>query len=549
MRPSRPVIGSVALSALTAAYMLFLTNGTFWAKAFACFEGHSYALAMFAAGLFALFLAGLATVSVQYLIKPLFILLVLIAAAASYYADTFGTLIDRQMIQNILLTTPGEARHLVTPDMALHLLVYGLLPAAFIATVRVRHRPFGSKVLHNSLVVVPALLLALGIVFANYQAFSGTLRAHRDLMASLNPVAPIGAAIRYADRLTRERNIVAQPLGLDAHQSERVETSRKPVVTVFVVGETARAQNFGLAGYTRDTTPELRALNVASFDAVSSCGTSTAVSVPCMFSVYPRDDYTEPKALATQNLTDVLSHAGLSVAWYDNDTGSMQVADRIPYEFLPSKPDDRYYEGGECLDDVLVDRLAAALDTVRGNSVIVLHQLGSHGPAYFARYPASFERFKPACRTSQFADCTRQEIVNAYDNTIAYTDHILAEAIRLLGRHQELASNLFYVSDHGESLGENGLFLHGAPYFMAPETQTHVPMIAWFSPAYAELVGLDPGCVRNLADAPLSHDNVFHTVLGLSEVSTSVYQPPLDMFAACRTGPGGKVAQLPEPRS
>ena len=210
-----------------------------------------------------------------------------------------------------------------------------------------------------------------------------------------------------------------------------------------------------------------------------------------MFSVYPRADYTEPKALATQNLTDVLSHAGLSVAWYDNDTGSMQVADRMAYEFLPAKADDRYCEGGECLDDVLVNRLAVALDAVKGNSVIVLHQLGSHGPAYSARYPAAFERFKPACHTSQFADCTREEIVNAYDNTIAYTDHILAEAIRLLDRHQELATNLFFVSDHGESLGENGLFLHGAPYFMAPDTQTHVPMIAWFSPSYAALVGLD----------------------------------------------------------
>lgn len=549
MRLSRPVIGSVALSALTAAYILFVTNGTFWAKAFAYFGGHPDALVMFGAGLFALFLAGVTTFSVKYLVKPLFILLVLIAAAASYYTDTFGTLIDRQMIQNILLTTPGEARHLITPDMARHLLLHGLLPAAFIAAVRVRHRPFLSKVRRNSLVIFPAVLLAIGIVFANYQAFSGTFRAHRDLMASLNPVAPIGAAIRYADRLMRERNIVAEPLGLDARQSERVATSQKPVVTVFVVGETARAQNFGLAGYARDTTPELRALNVASFNAVSSCGTSTAVSVPCMFSIYPRADYTEPKALATQNLTDVLSHAGLSVAWYDNDTGSMQVADRMAYEFLPAKPDDRYCEGGECRDDVLVNRLAVALDAIKGNGVIVLHQLGSHGPAYSARYPASFERFKPACHTSQFADCTREEIVNAYDNTIAYTDHILAEAIRVLDSRQDLATNLLFVSDHGESLGENGLFLHGAPYFMAPETQTHVPMIAWFSPAYASLVGLDRGCVRNLEDAPLSHDNVFHTMLGLSEVSTAAYQPALDMFAACRGRPGGTVAQLPEQRS
>ncbi len=534
MRLHRPALGSITLSALVAAWLLFGPNLSFWSRGLEYFGRYPLTLAAFAAGLYLLFFAALTTLSVKYLIKPLFIALILIAAAASFYMDTFGILVDRQMIQNVMLTTPAEARHLITPDYVLHMILFGLLPAGLVALVRVRHRDFGAKVLRNAGMVLPALALALGIVALNYQSFAGTFRAHRDLMGSLNPAAPIASAVHYAARRLQERDIVAAPLGLDARQSDRIAHSARPVVTVLVVGETARAQNFGLNGYSRDTTPELRERQVANFTDVSSCGTSTAVSVPCMFSVYPRKAYSEAKALASENLVDILTHSGQDVRWYDNDTGSMQVADRIPYEFLPAGNDTASCSGGECHDDILVKRLDKALDAVKGNSVIVLHQLGSHGPAYFERYPPEFERFRPACHSQEFSDCTRDEIVNAYDNTILYTDHVLSQMIDHLAARTDLATNLFYLSDHGESLGENGLYLHGAPYFLAPETQTHVPMIAWFSPGYGDLVSLDRACVANLTDAELSQDNVFHTMLGMSEVSTAVYEPGLDIFAPCR---------------
>ncbi len=543
MRLHRPVIGSVSLSLLTAAFLLVGPNQTFWRKGLEYFSGHLDKLVWLGLGLFCLLSAILVIVSVKYVIKPVLIALVLVAASASYYVNTFGVLIDREMIQNVALTTTSEAKHLFTPNLILHLVLFGLLPSLAIAFVRVRHRRFPAKLLYNTLTVFALLGGAALATFLNYSAFASTFRQHRDLIASLNPSAPVVAAFQFASREMEDRNLTPAPLGTDAAKGPLIAKAGKPVLTVFVVGETARAQNFGLNGYEKNTTPELAARGVFNFSNVSSCGTSTAVSVPCMFSNYPRRDYSERKAHSTENLTDVLTHAGVKVEWYDNDTGSMRVAERIPYEFLPATNDPRFCSGGECHDEILVDRLKRALPSVQSDTVIVLHQLGSHGPAYFERYPKDFERFQPACQTAQFADCERAEIVNAYDNTILYTDHVLSEIIDTLKGEDRLSTALFFVSDHGESLGENGLYLHAAPYFIAPSTQTHVPQVAWFSQSYQTAFGIDTSCLKARASADLSHDNVFHTILGLMDVSTSVYSRELDAFAPCR-GTGKTLASI-----
>jgi lipid A ethanolaminephosphotransferase len=534
MHISRPRVGSVTLSIVTAAFLLTLPNRTFWKKGLTYFVGHEPQFALLALGLFLLLTAFLTTFSVKYAIKPIFIVLILIAAVSSYYVDTLGILITRDMIQNVMLTTTSEARHLVTPDLVLHLVLYGLIPAALVAWVEVVHQRFPAKFVTNCLVVFPSLVAAAIITFFAYPAFASTIRQHGDLMGSLNPGAPVASAIKYAVHQMRERNIVVQPLGRDAMQNGSTKHSAKPMLTVLVIGETSRAQNWGMGGYAKDTTPELIARKVSYFTDVSSCGTSTAVSVPCMFSMYPRSDFSDYKALSTENLTDVLAHAGLDVRWFDNDTGAYRVADRIPYEFLPDTKDPRFCSGGECLDQILVDRLARELPQIKSNAVIVLHELGSHGPEYHGRYSSDLERFKPACQSAQFADCTRDEIVNAYDNTIAYTDHVLAGIIDLLGAHPEFASSMVFVSDHGESLGENGIYMHGAPYFIAPSTQTQIPMLAWFSGAYQSVMPTSLSCLEAEHGSPLSHDNFFHTVLGMTGVSTSVYDRKFDAFAACR---------------
>ena len=534
----RPRIASVPLSVVTAAYLLFLTNFTFWRKGVFLFAGHEAQLVGLAVALFLLFVAGLVTVSVKYLTKPLFMFLLLVSGAASYFTDTFGTIVDRDMIENMVDTTPSEAAHFVTSGYVLHLFLFGILPALLVAWVRIEHRSFGQKFWRNCAVIFPCLIGAAVIVGANFAIFSSTFREHGDYMGVLNPASPIVGAVKYAKRRMRQGHVVAQAYGEDARIVWPVSSQAKRRIAVVVVGETARAKNFSLDGYARETNPELKARGVFNFANASSCGTATAVSVPCMFSGLTRADYSEEKALARQNLVDVLVHAGAKVAWFDNNTGSKGVADRVQYEFLPASADPSLCYKGECRDQVLIDRLKRFLaeDRTDRNVVVVLHMIGSHGPAYHLRYPAEFARFQPACTTAQFADCTTDEIVSAYDNTILYTDHVLSQVIDVLkAEGDDVASSMIYMSDHGESLGENGVYLHGMPYFMAPSGQTHIPFVTWFSDRYRADEALQADCLRAKADEPYSQDNLFHSVLGMMSVRTTVYDADLDVAASCRS--------------
>lgn len=524
------------MSLFVAVYILVALNLTFWNDAFHVFGGLHGAFYMFAAAIMLLVFAGMIVFSAKYLIKPFLVFLIIAGAIASYYTDFFGVVIDKEMIRNAVVTTPEEASHLITATFIMHVILYGVLPSALVLATRVKHRPLLSKAFVNLAAVVVCLSLCAGLAFANYSGLSSNIREHRDMMAKLTPFAPITSAIALVVSAYREIGLVRAPLGTDAQIGPVIAKAQKPVVTIIVAGETARAMNFSLNGYQRDTNPELELRGVTNFTQTTSCGTATAVSLPCMFSVYGKRNYSDRKARSTDTLMDVLRRAGIDGYWWDNNTGSKGIADLISFASVTKQKNSAYCKQGECLDDIFLGKLDSKLAGITRNTVIVLHQLGSHGPAYFMRYPEEFRRFVPDCRTPQLSECSREEIVNAYDNTILYTDHNLAAVIDLLRKHQgRVDGAMIYMSDHGESLGENGLFLHGAPYMFAPVEQTHVPFIAWFSDGYAELTKLDRHCLAKYATAATSHDNLFHTVLGMMNVETKVYNPHLDVFAACRS--------------
>jgi lipid A ethanolaminephosphotransferase len=531
----RPRITSEWLSVIVAAYLLVFMNGTFWHKSATYLSGENLALACLAIGLFAGFVAILVTFSAKYVIKPVLILLILSATASAWFMDRFGVVIDSEMIRNAAETTGPEAGHLITPTFLLHIALYGLLPALLVLWVQVEHRTLLRKVVRNLGVIVPAVLVLAGAGASNSGTFIFTSREHRDWFRSLNPIFPIGAAISYTVKSTEEANIKAEPIGLDAKVTDAfVPGLRKPRVTIIVVGETARAQNFQLGGYARETNPELSKRDIFYFKDTSSCGTATAVSVPCMFSRYTRSEYSHAKALATENLVDVLGHASVRTEWWDNNTGNKNVADRIGSQDFFKMKDPRYCTNGECLDEIMLDKVDGWLDSVKGDSVLVLHQLGNHGPAYYARYPEKFRKFTPDCRTVEFKDCTPETITNAYDNALLYTDFILSSIIdKLKARDKNIDASMIYMSDHGESLGENGLYLHGTPYIFAPSQQTHIPFVLWLgSTAKA---AIDTNCLNQKTAEPVSHDNLFHTVLGMMHVQTAVRDPALDIGSACRS--------------
>jgi lipid A ethanolaminephosphotransferase len=368
-----------------------------------------------------------------------------------------------------------------------------------------------------------------------FQDLAAVARNHRELRFQVAPANVVYALAKVGASDGRAVARPLEPIGTDARLGASWAQRAKPALLVVVVGETARAANWGLSGYARQTTPELAQVqDLVNFADVRSCGTNTEVSLPCMFAPVGRRDYDEARIRGRQSLLHVLDHAGLQVLWRDNQSGCKSVCPGLPQERLDAAKVAGLCDSQGCLDGVLLEGLAGRLDP-RRSQVVVLHMHGSHGPAYSARYPRAFARFQPECRTAELRECTPQEVVNAYDNTLLYTDHVLAQTIAFLRTQQaRFDTAMVYVSDHGESLGESGLYLHGLPWSIAPAEQTHVPMLMWLSPGYARSFALDTSCLRERAARPASHDNLFHTVLGLLDVRTAVHEPALDLAAGCR---------------
>lgn len=488
----------------------------------------------FAVLLWSAFCLLLLPFSFRPLLRPMISLVAITAALAAYFMNDYGITIDRVMMQNVMETDTGEVGALVSAKMVAYVLLLGVLPAALAWYWPMRYRP----VLHGlltklALAFTASVLLVLSVV-SFYSTYAPVFREPDKLTHFINPTNYIYATARTAsEKLMLERKTVVQPIAPDA---SRTASGQRKKLMIFVVGETARADHFGLNGYPRPTTPELGQLDILNFSQVHSCGTSTAVSVPCMFSMFPRKEYTDKKGKSFESLLDVLQRTGMKVLWLENNSDCKGVCVRVPHQDIPKTQPSAFCDGKRCLDESLLVGLQPYIDQLDEDTLIVLHSDGSHGPEYYDRYPADQEVFKPVCHTNQLGSCTQQELQNVYDNTIHYTDHFLAQVVGLLKQNQQrFDTAMWYVSDHGESLGENGVYLHAAPYAIAPEAQTHVPMVLWFGQGALADAGLNRDCLEGRQNqAGLSHDYVFHSLLGWFNVSTSLYQAPLDLFAGCR---------------
>jgi len=528
---------STSVPFLVALWCVALCNAAFWQELWEDRGGFTFANTAFVASVVVVAVLyvnlQLSLLTFRGIGRPLLAFVLLASAVVAYFTSNLGARIDQAMFHNVVETNPSETAELVTPRLLLYVLGLGVLPVVFLLRAPIAYAPIATEIARKLRVAGWSALCALPIAAFYYADYASLMRNHRELRFLITPTNFLnGTRVYLRERYTAPQ--VAQPIGLDAQGLRPSAPGGPHWLIVIVVGETARAANFSLGGYGRNTNPELAAQDVLYFTEVRSCGTSTAVSLPCMFSDLGREGFSPSRAAGRENLLDVLAHAGFEVLWRDNDAGCKGTCERVEFENLVRSTDPALCSTGECYDEILLAGLQERLDRTNRDLAIVLHMHGSHGPGYQLRYPPAFERFTPVCRTLELGDCSHEALVNAYDNTIVYTDHVLAQTIELLKRNAaRFDSGLVYVSDHGESLGEDGLYLHGMPYWMAPDEQTHVPMIVWTSEGLRHRRGLDWAALSDCRNEPASHDNLFHSVLGLLDVRTSVYKPELDLFRGC----------------
>ena len=458
--------------------------------------------------------------------KPVLIIMLIMAAICGYFTDAYGTIFDSGMLVNSLQTDQAEALGLMAPSFVIRLLLLGVLPAFIISKIRIKRLSIGHSIVQKAITLIMSVAIIAVCLLPFGDQYASFFRQHKIVRSYTNPITPIYSAIKlgtdYIDELRRPDTMTAH--AVDAKRTITVGNV-KPKLMVFVVGETVRADHIGLNGYKRDTMPLLaKQADIYSFKHATSCGTSTAYSVPCMFSYANREDYDMDTAEYNENVLDTLHKQGVNVIWRDNNSSSKGVADRVTFEDYRT-PDTNPNCDVECRDIGMLNGFDALVKSDKGvksditpkDTLILLHQMGNHGPAYYKRYPKAFEEYKPVCMTNELSKCDDQSVINGYDNAIRYTDYFLDNIIETLKPYQQdYDVMMVYISDHGESLGENNIYLHGLPYGIAPNAQKQVPVIIWSPNGNS----IDNNSLSSMINQPVSHDFITPTLLKFFNITT-----------------------------
>ncbi len=460
--------------------------------------------------------------------------LLLISAVVGFYMTEFGVAIDTSIIRSVIETDAREASTLLSGAFFWNVFLYGVLPAIVVLLAPLKQQTWKADLASKATLIVLSIVAPAVAIYANYLEFSFYAQANRHVRLFMNPLYPVYATGQYLGEIFQTSTATQMTLASGASRVAHAEAA-KPLAVVLVLGETARADHWTFNGYERDTNRFTSGYDVVNFPNVTSCGTSTADSLPCIFSPLARTDFSHVAAASQENLLALAERMSIDVLWVDNSTGCKAICADEDFVSIAGADDPELCDAHGCYDELLLREIERALPDSTHDTFVVLHQRGSHGPTYYQNTPASAKQFLPECTLDTFRDCDDESLKNAYDNTILYGDLVLAGLIDTLTTLQATHDvALLYVSDHGESLGENGLYLHGFPYILAPESQKRVPMLFWASQGFYERSHIDRACLEAESSQPYSHDSIFHTSLGLLEVSTDSYRHDLDALGGCR---------------
>ncbi|MGH8443331.1 MAG: phosphoethanolamine--lipid A transferase EptA [Nevskiaceae bacterium] len=457
---------------------------------------------------------GLLALISHRVLKPFCMLMAVGNSVALYFVVTYGVILDKAMMGNVLGTDIAESAELFHPSLLAYVALLGVAPCWLLARVQIRPAPRRHLAAGAGAVLLATLIWGY-LASPTWLWFDHNAKKLGGLVLPWSYL--VNTTRSQLPRLWAPAQVLLPPATF---------TSDEPAVVVLVIGEAARRRNFQLYGYGRPTNPLLSQAGVVALPNAAACSTYTTASLRCILS---HVDSGSEFARRYEPLPSYLQRHGVDVIWRTRNWGepAMQVQ-----SFERGRELRAGCTGDGCeFDEVLLTGLEQRIRASKSPRVfVVLHQSGSHGPAYSKKYPPRLEAFTPVCRSVELSQCTSQELVNAYDNTIRYTDEFLSQVIALLKRLEHTPSLMIYVADHGESLGEYGLYLHGTPLSIAPDVQKEIPFILWMSPEFASARGVDPRQLLSRA----SHDQheIFHTVMGAFALRSDAYRGEYDLFAA-----------------
>ncbi|WP_264551072.1 phosphoethanolamine--lipid A transferase EptA [Flavobacterium sp. N2038] len=437
----------------------------------------------------------------RYLGKFLLVLFFMINAVAVYFVNTYSVIIDETMIGNVLNTNYEESSSFFSFKLILYLVFFGILPSIYIIKANMINIALKKFLTLSSL----TLLFIVVLIFANASNWLWIDKNSKQLGGLAMPWSySVNTSLFYIHKYKKNEKEILLPNAV-------VKDNQKSVV-VLVIGESARSQNFSLYGYKKNTNPLLsKTSNLFHFNA-NSCATYTTAGVKCILEHKNSDDLYEI-------LPNYLYRNNVEVVWRTTNWGEPPVHIEKYQNRDVLKKDCK---GEICnYDEVLLTGLKEQIMASKKNKIlIILHTSTSHGPTYSKKYPPSFETFKPVCNSVELGKCSQEELVNAYDNTIVYTDYILSKVIEDLKELKEYKSAMIFVSDHGESLGEKNLYMHGVPISFAPKEQYQIPFIVWVSDNSKQLKAIKT----------VSQNHVFHSVLNFLNIQSPVYDEQMNIF-------------------
>ena len=437
----------------------------------------------------------------SYLGKSMLVLFFLINALAIYFVNTFHVILDESMIGNVLNTNYAESSAFFSFKLVLYFLFLGILPSIYIIRIEVVRASWKKFASTTSL-----SLLFIGLfIFANASNWLWIDKHSKTLGGLAMPWSyTVNLCRFYTHQYQENKQEILLP---DAQIADH-----EKAVMVLVIGESARRANFSLYGYAKNTNPFLsKTANLHHFDALSSA-TYTTAGVKALLEDHESNDLYEI-------LPNYLYRNGVDVFWRTSNWGEPPV--HIP-SYKKNEELAKECQGEGCAyDEVLLQGLREQiLASDKDKILVVLHTSTSHGPNYNTRYPPAFRTFQPVCNSVELSKCSPEELMNAYDNTIVYTDYILHKLIEELKGLNGYKSSMLFVSDHGESLGEDNLYMHGLPMSIAPKVQYDIPFIVWTSDSTQRLK----------PNKLLSQQHVFHSVLKFLHLQSPVYNESMNIF-------------------